>query len=99
MKEKQTQEQHRPKRYGMAIDLDKFLGGCRDFEMLFEPEERTSLGGVASTVNHLLITTLDNVRGRLYRLTPGDDGWTKEEIELLARAIELSSKLRLVESV
>jgi prolyl oligopeptidase len=66
----------------MAIDLDKFLGGCRDFEMLFEPEERTSLGGVASTVNHLLITTLDNVRGRLYRLTPGDDGWTKEEIEL-----------------
>jgi prolyl oligopeptidase len=66
----------------MAIDLDHFLGGCRTFEVLFEPEERTSLGGVASTVNHLLITTLDNVRGRLYRLTPGDDGWSKEEIEL-----------------
>ncbi len=30
----------------------------------------------------LLYSTLDNVRGRLYRLTPGDDGWAEEEIEL-----------------
>ena len=40
------------------------------------------LGRVSSTRNHLLITTLDNVRGRLYRLTPGDNGWTTEEITL-----------------
>jgi prolyl oligopeptidase len=30
----------------------------------------------------LLYTTLDNVRGRLYRLKLGDAGWSKEEIEL-----------------
>lgn len=66
----------------LAIDLDDFLEGGRDFKVLFEPEERISLGRVGSTANHLLYTTLDNVRGRLYRLTPGDDGWTKEEIEL-----------------
>ncbi|NIM01558.1 MAG: prolyl oligopeptidase family serine peptidase [Acidobacteria bacterium] len=66
----------------LAIDVDDFLAGGRDFDVLFEPEERVSLGGVSSTLNHLLLTTLDNVRGRLYRLTPGEDGWKKEEISL-----------------
>ncbi len=66
----------------LAIDLDDFLEGGRDFDVLFRPEERVSLAGVASTRNHLLYTTLDNVRGRLYRLSPGEDGWEREEIEL-----------------
>ena len=66
----------------LAIDLDEFLKGTREFEVLFEPEERVSLDQVRSTRNDLLYTTLDNVRGRLYRLTPGDEGWSKGEIEL-----------------
>ena len=66
----------------LAIDLDAFLAGDRSFELLFEPSERISLGGVTSTHNYLLMTTLDNVRGRLYRLTLGDEGWTTEEVEL-----------------
>jgi prolyl oligopeptidase len=66
----------------LAIDVDTFLQGSRNFDVLFEPEERVSLGGVTNTLNHLLMTTLDNVRGRLYRLTPGEEGWSKEEIEL-----------------
>jgi len=66
----------------LAIDVDDFLAGKRDFDLLFKPEERVSLGRVTSTRNHLLITTLDNVRGRLYRLTPGADGWKTEEIAL-----------------
>jgi prolyl oligopeptidase len=66
----------------LAIDVDAFLRGNRDFDVLFEPEERVALGRVATTRNHLLITTLDNVRGRLYRLSPGDDGWKREEIPL-----------------
>lgn len=66
----------------LAIGVDDFLRGGRDFELLFEPEERVSLGQVASTANHLLYTTLDNVRSRLYRLTPGEGGWEKEEVEL-----------------
>ncbi|NIM63022.1 MAG: hypothetical protein GTN89_16285, partial [Acidobacteria bacterium] len=64
----------------LSIDIDDFLAGGREFEVLFEPEERISLGGVSTTLNHLLLSTLDNVRGRLYRLTPGEDGWKREEI-------------------
>jgi prolyl oligopeptidase len=66
----------------MAIELDDFLAGSRRFEVLFEPEERIALKDVNSTRDYLLYTTLDNVRGRLYRLTLGDKGWTKEEVEL-----------------
>jgi prolyl oligopeptidase len=66
----------------LAIDLDDFLAGSRHFEVLFEPGERVALRGVNSTRNYLLYTTLDNVRGRLYRLELGDEGWSKEEIAL-----------------
>ena len=66
----------------LAINLDSFLQGCRKFEVLFEPEERVSLGSVRTTLNTLLLSTLDNVRSRIYRLTYQEEGWTKEEIEL-----------------
>jgi len=66
----------------LAIDLDAFLEGGRSFDVLFEPGERVSLDQVAATRNHLLYTTLDNVRGRLYRVAPDTDSWEKEEIEL-----------------
>ncbi len=66
----------------LAIDLDEFLAGGRDFEMLFEPSQRVSLGGVTNTLDNLIITTLDNVRGRLYRLHLGESGWSRQEIEL-----------------
>jgi len=66
----------------LAIDLDDFLAGSRIFHVLFEPEERVSLGGTTSTKNYLLMSTLDNVRGRLYRLEFTDEGWKKTEIEL-----------------
>ena len=66
----------------LAISLDDFLAGSRSFDVLFEPSERVSLGGIATTRNDLLLSTLDNVRGRLYRLTPGAGGWQREEIGL-----------------
>ena len=66
----------------LAIHLDRFLQGNRDFHILFEPSERISLGQVATTRDKLLLTTLDNVRGRLYRLTPADGSWSREEIPL-----------------
>jgi prolyl oligopeptidase len=66
----------------LAIGLDTFLQGGREFEVLFEPSERVSLGGVASTRDHVLMTTLDNVRGKMYRLTFAEGEWSREEMEL-----------------
>ena len=67
----------------LAIGLDDFLAGGRDFTVLFTPEERVSLGRIATTRDHLLVTTLDNVRSRVYELTPADEGpWPSREIAL-----------------
>jgi prolyl oligopeptidase len=66
----------------LAIDLDDFLAGKRDFDVLFEPEERVAFDEIADTADQLLYTTLDNVYSRLYRLTFGETGWSREEIEL-----------------
>jgi prolyl oligopeptidase len=66
----------------LAIDLGRFLAGDRDFAVLFEPSERVSFAGVTRTRDSLLLTTLDNVRSRLYRLRLTADGWKREEIRL-----------------
>jgi len=66
----------------LAIDLDCFLAGSRDFQVLFEPKERISLGGVASTKDLLLLATLDNVRSRLYELVFDGEAWAKSEVTL-----------------
>jgi len=64
------------------IGLDALLQGRTDFTTLFEPSARVSLAGSASARDCVLLLTLDNVRSRLYRLAPGDDGWRREEITL-----------------
>jgi prolyl oligopeptidase len=64
----------------LAIALDDFLAGSRSFDVLFTPEERTSLRQVRWTANHLVYAVLDNVRAKLFRLTPTDAGWSREEI-------------------
>jgi prolyl oligopeptidase len=66
----------------LAIDLDGFLAGERDFSVLFQPKERVALGYVANTKNYLLVTTLDNVRSRLYKYSLSGGDWKREEVTL-----------------
>lgn len=64
----------------LATDLERFLAGERSFDILFEPGPRTSLAGYAPTRNHVLLTTLDNVRSRLFVLTHRDGSWQREPL-------------------
>ena len=66
----------------LAIDIDTFLGGGRDFSILFKPQERVALGSVSSTKNYLLVTTLDNVKSKLYKYTLTGKDWKSEEVVL-----------------
>jgi prolyl oligopeptidase len=66
----------------LAIGVEDFLAGDREFTQLFTPGERVSLGNVSTTRNHLLLSTLDNVSSRLYRLTLSEGKWLREEIAL-----------------
>jgi prolyl oligopeptidase len=64
----------------LAANLEKFLGGAREFDVLFEPGERTSLAGFSPTRNHILLNVLDNVRNRVSVLTHADGGWRNEPL-------------------
>ena len=66
----------------LAGDLDDLLAGRRVFDVLFEPAERVFLDTVAATRDALLVTTLDNVTSRLYRMAFADGAWGREEIAL-----------------
>jgi len=62
----------------LAARWDDFLAGKRDFAVLFEPTARKSLAGYAATRGHVIVNELDNVRNRLYVLTPqAGGGWTR----------------------
>ncbi|MFI7549614.1 prolyl oligopeptidase family protein [Micromonospora sediminimaris] len=64
----------------LAIRIAAILAGDRDFNVLFEPDDRTSLNGYTWTRNHLILTTLTDVRSRLELLTPGEGGWRREPL-------------------
>jgi prolyl oligopeptidase len=64
----------------LAIDFARFLAGDRTFDVLFAPAPRTSLVAFAPTRHHVIVTTLDNVRNRLFVLTPGAGGWRRQPL-------------------
>lgn len=62
----------------LAIPFEAFLAGKRDFTALFTPDAHSSLEGRSWTKSHLLLTTLEDVKHRVWVLTPGKEGWKKE---------------------
>ncbi len=66
----------------LAIPVGDLLQGRRDFTVLFEPTDRSSLARVSSTRDRVLISVLDNVRGTLYSLTLDGGAWQKEKLPL-----------------
>ena len=62
----------------IVANFDDFMAGERDFEVLFEPTDTTSLAGVTWTKDHVVLNVLDDVKNRLSVLTPGDNGeWSR----------------------
>ncbi|HEX6134639.1 MAG TPA: prolyl oligopeptidase family serine peptidase, partial [Longimicrobiales bacterium] len=64
----------------LSIGLDAFLDGDRDFEVVVGPAERTTVEGVSSTRDHLLVSVLDNVRGQLLRYRREGGRWVGERV-------------------
>jgi prolyl oligopeptidase len=64
----------------LAANLDAWMAGEREVEVLFEPDARTSLQDHAWTRHHLVLTVLQDVATRMEVLRPGDDGWSREPL-------------------
>lgn len=68
----------------VALPLDGLLRGRPTPEVLFTPSERVSLDGVSTSANRVLVSVLDNVKGKLHAFRRGADGWSSEVIDLPA---------------
>ena len=64
----------------IAAELEIFLAGARNFDVLFEPAKRNSLVGYTPTRHHILVTELDSVRSRVYVLTYYNSQWTRKPL-------------------
>jgi prolyl oligopeptidase len=64
----------------LAIKLDDFLAGKRDFSVMFAPSDNTSLASSGATKDYFFINVLEDVKNRIYVLTPGKDGWKREPL-------------------
>ncbi|GAB3723010.1 prolyl oligopeptidase family serine peptidase [Amycolatopsis oliviviridis] len=63
----------------LASGFDAFMAGERTFTTVFTPDAHTSLEYWVWTHNHLLLSTLSDVRTELRVLTPSD-GWTSRPL-------------------
>ena len=66
----------------VAMGLDAFLDGGRDFVTVFAPGPRQTVEGTATTRTSLLVSTLDEVRGRLTRYRWADGAWAAEPVDV-----------------
>lgn len=66
----------------LAADMESVLSGEPAFEVLFEPNERQAVNGVSTTQNTVIVSILDNVIGQFVRFTHGEDGWTRERLNI-----------------
>jgi prolyl oligopeptidase len=64
----------------VAIDFDAFRAGKRDFQVLFEPTPRTALDAFITTRTHVVLSTLDNVKGRLVEWHFAAGQWTRRDV-------------------
>lgn len=64
----------------LVTNFDQFMAGDRQFEELFQPTEHTSLAGVSSTRDHLILNVMEDVKNRLYVLTKQENGWQREPL-------------------
>lgn len=64
----------------LAIRWLDFEAGRRDFSVLFQPTANTSLAGFSPTRDHILLNVLEDVKNRLYVLTPSEEGWSSRPL-------------------
>lgn len=75
-----------------SIDLDRFLSGARDFEIVFAPTPTRALQSWTETRHGIVLELLDNVRGRLVLMQRSDAGWTETPLPGLPDNASISAQ-------
>lgn len=65
----------------VSADLDAYLAGERNLQLVVEPDDRSTINGIGATRDYLLVNQLTDVQGKLYRYRHDGDGWTSNVID------------------
>jgi prolyl oligopeptidase len=65
----------------LVTPIDHYMAGEREFEMLFAPDDRSSLVSASWTKNHLLLNIMRDVKNEVTVLTPTNDGWERRSLD------------------
>ncbi len=63
----------------ISIGYNDLIAGKKNFELIVEPDERSSVTDISTTKNVVLVNMLNNVKSELYKFT-WNKGWKKEKI-------------------
>lgn len=61
----------------LAAHFDDYMAGKRELTVVFAPDERSSLAGFGATRDHYYINVLEDVKNRVYLVTPDKHGWKR----------------------
>ena len=64
----------------LVTNFGGFMEGRRDLDILFTPDERSSLAAYTWTRNHLLLNVLQDVKNRVFVVTPSESGWQQRPL-------------------
>ncbi len=64
----------------ISIDYNDLINGKTNYQLVLRPDERSSVSGINTTENYLLVNMLHNVKGELYKYW-FDGTWKKEKID------------------
>ena len=65
----------------LAIRLDAFLAGKRDFAIVFQPTLHRTLASYSPTRHHVILNLLEDVKSSLAVATPGKGGWSVKPLQ------------------
>jgi prolyl oligopeptidase len=65
----------------VSANLDDYLAGERNVELVVAPDERSTINGISATKDYLLVNQLTEVQGQLLRYWREGGRWASEEIE------------------
>ena len=64
----------------VSTDLEAFLAGGTDIELVVEPDEHSTINGFSATKDYLLVSQLTDVQGRLLRFSHDGDTWSTQGV-------------------
>jgi prolyl oligopeptidase len=64
----------------LVAKFDDFMAGKRQFDVVFEPTEKTALASAGFTKDYLFLNVLEDVKNRIYVCRLGDPQWIKSPL-------------------